>query len=134
MSAATGKGFAAGLLDQSQRLGRVDRWQLVDPDQRAVGGQAHRRRLPDPAGGPGDQGHLAREAALHGVLPLRLQPAQKMAIGFQGEPVAPGSRSGSPVTMNSKRPSAAQASASSSSCRLSEMHMPMATSCRTWIG
>jgi hypothetical protein len=60
--------------------------------------------------------------------------AQKIAIGFQGEPVAPGRRSGRPTTMNSKRPSCSQASASSSSCRLSEMHMPMAVSCSAWIG
>ena len=33
-----------------------------------------------------------------------------MAIGFQGEPVAPGRRSGRPTTMNSKRPSCSQAS------------------------
>ena len=31
--------------------------------------------------------------------------AQKMAIGFQGEPVAPGRRRGRPATMNSQRPS-----------------------------
>ena len=67
-----GKGFAAGLLDQAQRLGRVGRRQLVDPDQRAVGGQAHRRGLPDASGGPGDERHLAREAAFHGVLRRRL--------------------------------------------------------------
>ena len=54
-----------------------------------------------------------------------------MAIGFQGDPVPPGSRSGRPTTMNSKRPSSAQALATSSSCRLSAASIPMAV---TWSG
>ena len=59
---------------------------------------------------------------------------QKMAIGFHGEPVPPGNRSGNPTTMNSQRPSASHAAARSSNCRLSETAMPMATTWSGWIG
>ena len=59
---------------------------------------------------------------------------QKMAIGFQGDPVPPGSRSGRPTTMHSKRSSSVQAAATSSSWRLSAANMPIAVTCRGWIG
>jgi hypothetical protein len=57
-----------------------------------------------------------------------------MAIGFHGEPVPPGSRSGRPTTMNSKRPSSAQARARSSSWRLSDTNIPIAVTWSGWIG
>ena len=59
---------------------------------------------------------------------------QKIAIGLNGEPVPPGRRSGCPTTMNSKRPSSSQASAISSSWRLSETSIPIATIWSGWIG
>ena len=59
---------------------------------------------------------------------------QNIAIGFQGEPVPPGSRRGTATTMNSQRPSSSQAAASSSSWRLSETSIPIATTCSGWIG
>ena len=61
-------------------------------------------------------------------------PPQKMAIGFHGDPVPPGSRSGSPTTMKSNRPSSSHARATSSSCRLSAASMPMAVTWSGWIG
>ena len=59
---------------------------------------------------------------------------QKIAIGFHGEPVPPGRRSGSPTTMNSERPSSSQAAASSSNWRLSETSMPIAATWSGWMG
>ena len=129
MSATTAKASPpASLTRRSVSLG-VEVRLAVDGDERALGGEANRRRLADARGRAGDERDLALEASCHDVLPRVGPCGQKMAMGFQGEPVAPGSRSGRPTTMNSKRPSSSQASASSSSWRLSEMHMPMAVSC-----
>ncbi len=72
-----------------------------------------------------------RDSALRPSHPL---PAQKMAMGFQGEPVPPTMRSGSPTTMNSRRSSASHACATSSSWRLSAVSMPIATSWSGWMG
>ena len=57
-----------------------------------------------------------------------------VGLAFHGDPVPPGSRSGNPTTMNSKRPSCSQAVARSSSCRLSAASMPIAVTCSGWIG
>ena len=59
---------------------------------------------------------------------------QSMAIGLNGEPVPPGSRSGSATTMNSQRCSCSQAEAISSRLRLSDTAIPIATTCSGWIG
>ena len=126
-----GEGIAACLLHLLQRLAGIDARLLAHRDQRALGGQAHCGRLADPGGGAGHESDLACKSPFQRIL---LVPVQKMAIGFHGEPVAPGRRKGSPTTMNSDRPSSRQATASSSSCRLSETHMPIAVSCSGWMG
>ena len=48
-----------------------------------------------------------RDLACEPLPPRPSLQRQKMAIGFHGDPVAPGSRSGSPTTRNSQRPSSA---------------------------
>ncbi len=148
-----GEGLPARLLHQPQRLAGIAGRPLVHCDESTFGGEAHRRGLPDAGGGSRDKSHLAHESTFHDVLlratacsghsvsavarPPGVRTAdqdQKMAMGFQGEPVAPGRRRGSPTTRNSQRPSCSQASAKSSSCRLSEMHIPIAVSCSGWMG
>ena len=89
--------LAAGLADEAQRLGRVARRALVDPDERALGREPYRGGPADAVRRPGDQGDLADEPLLHVVLLVgaaRRCPAERgRSIGQSAEifDFAPGS-------------------------------------------
>ena len=89
MSATTGKASPpASLTRRSVSLGSpVGRW--LTATSAPSDGEAHRRCLADAGGRAGDERDLARRSACSMLVPpvCRLQ---KIAIGFQGEPVAPG--------------------------------------------
>jgi len=109
ISAATAKASPPAALIRAEGFVGVEVRLAIDADQRPFGRPA----------GPPSPGRFPLWRPSRGRPCQRNRPSmrvslassgdQKMAIGFQGQPVAPGRRSGSPTTMNSRRCSSSQA-------------------------
>ena len=107
MSAATVERLAACGLDHAEGLVGVEIRLSIDADQRAFGRPAAPQSLGRCRSWRRSRARPCQQTGVPSASPLR--DDQKMAIGFQGEPVAPGRRSGRPTTMNSQRFSSSQA-------------------------